>query len=177
MIGYSNANIYTRTLQEWCDDGTFINTDTIYSSNTLEVSSLSSNDNGFLAIGMTAQAPVSFGNGVSVNCSTERSSAVIALKYDPDLLVPYVKIPDYQKPSSQLRIWPNPASGFISADCGDMLPNTILLFDVNGRELRRISCNNNLAVISLVGFPAGTYLLKAVSSDGTTAVGRFVKAE
>ena len=99
------------------------------------------------------------------------------MKHDPELLIPYVKVPEYKSPSSQLRIWPNPASGFISADCGDMLPKTILLFDENGRELRRISCNNNLTVISLVGLPAGTYLLKAVSSDGTTAIGRFVKVE
>ena len=161
----------------WGNDGTFLQRDILYSSQRLQKTSVCTSEEGYIAVGMMTLGPVTIENALTVNCSSGRSSAVIAMKYDPELLVPYVKVPEYKSPSSQLRIWPNPASSFISADCGDMLSKTILLFDENGRELRRISCSNTLTVISLVGFPAGTYLLKAVSSDGATAIGRFVKVK
>jgi len=92
-------------------------------------------------------------------------------------LVPYVKVPEYEKHAASLRHYPNPASDFIFVDCGELQPKAIFVFDENGRELRRIACDNNIIAVSLMGLPSGTYFLKAVSSDGTTAVGRFMKVE
>ena len=177
VIGYSNANIYTRTLQEWCDDGTFINTDTIYSSNTLEVSSLSSNDNGFLAIGMTAQAPVSFGNGVSVNCSTERSSAVVALKHDPDLLVPYVKVPEYTGAKPEVRLWPNPATDKITIESEADFPiKSIAITDLQGRLLTVLPGSDVRHTLNIHKLPAGTYIAHIETKAGISDV-KFVKGE
>ena len=173
----ADAVLQNHSLVMWGNDGTFLQRDILYSSQRLQKTSVCTSEEGYIAVCMMTLGPVTIENDLTVNCSSGRSSAVIAMKYDPELLVPYVKVPEYQSPPLKLRIWPNPASSFISADCGDMRPETILLFDENGRELRRISCDNTLTVISLVGLPDGTYLLKAVSSDGTTAVGRFVKAE
>ena len=173
----ADAVLQNHSLVMWGNDGTFLQRDILYSSQRLQKTSVCTSEEGYIAVCMMTLGPVTIENDLTVNCSSGRSSAVIAMKHDPELLVPYVKVPEYKSPSLKLRLWPNPASSFISVDCGDMQPKTILMFDENGKELRRISCNNNLAVISLVGFPAGTYLLKAVSSDGTTAVGRFVKAE
>jgi hypothetical protein len=173
----ADAVLQNHSLVMWGNDGTFLQRDILYSSQRLQKTSVCTSEEGYIAVGMMTLGPVTIENDLTVNCSSGRSSAVIAMKYDPELLVPYVKVPEYQSPPLKLRIWPNPASSFISVDCGDMRPEIILLFDENGRELRRISCDNTLTVISLVGLPDGTYLLKAVSSDGTTAVGRFVKAE
>ena len=182
IVSVGQINQYSNNklgIARWGNTGEFLSFDPILSYSDLlsKGAGVATDGNGNLAVFMCMQGSMAFSENVYINGSTMYSNAAFAFYHDPELLIPYVKTPDYQKPTLKLRIWPNPASSFISVDCGDMQPKTILLFDENGRELRRISCNNTLTVISLVGLPAGTYLLKAVSSDGTTAIGRFVKAE
>ncbi|MCK9339374.1 MAG: T9SS type A sorting domain-containing protein [Bacteroidales bacterium] len=183
VLALSSTNIsYNEAyITQWDMNGNVISViDTITFNNYFDAtrsSGLLGNAFGHLSAGLLCFGSVTFGNGVSVNCPTSQSNAAFALYHDPELLVPYVKVPEYKKPTSSLHLYPNPASTFIFVDCGKLQPEAIFIFDENGRELRRVRCNNDTTVVNLMGLPAGTYFLKTVGSDGTSAVGKFVKVE
>lgn len=166
-------------LARWGVDGNFLSFDPCLSRpQTMLGSGVTAVDeNGNVLVTINMKGNISFTEDVIVQGSTSNSNAVFGVYHDPELLVPYVKVPEYEKHIVSLHLYPNPASDFIFVDCGELQPEAIFVFDENGRQLRRIGCDNDIMAVSLVGFPAGTYLLKAVSSDGTTAVGRFVKAD
>ena len=143
----------------------------------MSVSSISSNDNGFLAIGMTAQAPVSFGNGISVNCSTERSSTVIAMKYDPELLVPYVKVPEYTGAKPEVRLWPNPATDRITIESEEGFPiKSVAVTDMQGQLITVLPGSDVRHTLNIHKLPAGTYIAHIETKAGISDV-KFVKGE
>ena len=177
VLAYSNVDFNMRILNEWGNDGTYIKSDTLISSNPLTVSEISCNDYGYIAVGMTSFSPVSFGNGISVNCSTEQSSAVIAMKYDPELLVPYVKVPEYQGPKPEVRLWPNPATDKITIESEADFPiKSIAITDLQGRLLTVLPGNGVRHTLNIHKLPVGTYIAHIETKAGITDV-KFVKGE
>ena len=126
---------------------------------------------------MTSFSPVIFGNGVSVNCSTERSSAVVALKHDPELLVPYVKVPEYQGSKPEVRLWPNPATDKITIESEADFPiKSIAITDLQGRLLTVLPGNDVRHTLNIHKLPVGTYIAHIETKAGITDV-KFVKGE
>ncbi len=63
------------------------------------------------------------------------------------------------KDKSLINIWPNPASGFITIDAGDLLPDGniyVSILDLYGRELIKTHLTERIDVSSL---PAGVYIV------------------
>ena len=136
---------------------------------------------------MTANASVSFGNGVSVG-----SGAVFALYHNPEFTQPFVPddsvgISDYlDKRESDIYLYPNPTSGE-AVVCGYMYGYTgIELYDLQGRKLADLvetmctsslqpSPSSSLPVFDLSPYPAGTYLVKINFERGVSVVRKVVK--
>ena len=137
---------------------------------------------------MTANASVSFGNGVSVG-----SGAVFALYHDPEFTQPFVPddsvgISDYLgKRESDIYIYPNPTSGE-AVVCGYMYGYTgIELYDLQGRKLGDLVetrhgtslqsvPSSSLPEIDLSPYPSGTYLVKINFERGVSVVRKIVRS-
>ena len=65
----------------------------------------------------------------------------------------------------RLVIAPNPASNYVQISTGDMMANTVIIYDVTGRVIDAdVIISNNQIIIHVQDLPAGNYLLKI--SDG-----------
>lgn len=81
--------------------------------------------------------------------------------------------------ASAFKVYPNPTGGQIYFDFGNRATTdveAVELIDLNGRLLRRIITSDLLnRGINLREYPAGVYLLRAISTDGRSTLRRVVK--
>ena len=99
-----------------------IRTSTTYTDIDLS-EGLVANENGYIAVSLTARAPVTFSSDVTADCySPGLSSAVIALYHNPEFTQPYVGIPEYDGPEPEVRLWPNPATDKITIESEEEFP-------------------------------------------------------
>lgn len=160
VMAFSTINNTNRAICQWRDDGLFIQSYAVGTSATLENTSVALNNNGYCLASMTANASVSFGNGVSVG-----SGAVFALYHDPEFATPYVGVPEYGDHSSNLKIWPNPTNNILYVESDDKSIDYITIMDINGKILMRETVENYSILINISCLPAGTYLLESVGKD------------
>ena len=174
MVAQEPQNNY---LVVWGNDGTILYRDEITSVQRARTTSVCTSIDGVLASCLTALSPVTFGNGVSVNCSTERSSAVVALYHDPELLVPYVKVPEYQGPKPEVRLWPNPATDKITIESEADFPiKSIAITDLQGQLITVLPGSDVRHTLNIHKLPAGTYIAHIETKAGISDV-KFVKGE
>jgi|GEM_PF-243526 hypothetical protein len=64
-----------------------------------------------------------------------------------------------------LRVYPNPASGFVQFEAPEVL-NRMSISDLQGRVLYQSKVQGNMGVASLEGLSAGVYLVRAETQDG-----------
>ena len=72
------------------------------------------------------------------------------------------------------RIWPNPASEYITIDAGDLLLSGdayITIMDLNGRELRKSVLSERINISSL---PAGVYIIITSLNGNPAGYGRLI---
>ena len=173
VFGY--ANIFTaKKIFQWRNDGTFINSMDILTSGSDKDPSILSNNQDKLLFSNGATSSVTFGNNVSANCPSGRSSAVFALYQNPELAEPYVGISDYGKEISHLKIWPNPTNSFLYIESDNLSIDYIAIIDLAGKTLMRESVGDSSTFINLFQLPAGIYLLEAVCK-GQIFTEKFVK--
>ena len=67
---------------------------------------------------------------------------------------------------NDLRIFPNPSSGWIHVQCGEDFPATLRIFDVTGKAVYTIERVLGLANIDLTNQPPGIYFVRLRSSLG-----------
>jgi hypothetical protein len=75
------------------------------------------------------------------------------------------------------RIWPNPASEYITIDAGDLLLTGdayITIMDLNGRELRKTVLSERIDISSL---PAGVYIIITSLNGKPAGYGRLIKTK
>ena len=194
--GESENNQVTLTchqLTTWRDDGLFISADTIQAVYTdIELSEgLVANENGYIAVSLTARAPVTFSNDVTADCySPGLSSAVIALYHNPEFAQPFV--PDdsvgideyYQNRERDIYISPNPTSGPTSVHGYMYGYQSIELYDLQGRKLADLveawqpsnaSTMQPIPAFDLSPYPSGTYLVKINFERGVSVVRKVVR--
>jgi hypothetical protein len=73
------------------------------------------------------------------------------------------------------RIWPNPASEYITVDTGDLLLTGdayITIMDLNGRELRKTVLSERIDISSL---PAGVYIIITSLNGKPAGYSRLIK--
>jgi len=73
------------------------------------------------------------------------------------------------------RIWPNPASEYITIDAGDLLftgDAFVTIMDLNGRELRKTVLSERIDISSL---PAGIYIVITSLNGKPAGYGRLIK--
>ena len=179
VMAFSTINNTNRTICQWRDDGLFIQSYAVGTSATLENTSVALNNNGYCLASMTANASVSFGNGVSVG-----SGAVFALYHDPEFAQPFV--PDdsvgideyYQNREREIYLYPNPTDGQTTV-CGYMYGyRSIELLDLQGRKLATLLDSphgTSLPEIDLSPYPSGTYLVKINFERGVSVVRKAVR--
>ncbi len=74
-----------------------------------------------------------------------------------------------------IRIWPNPASEYITVDAGDLMLSgnaTITFMDLNGRELQKNVLSERIDISSL---PPGVYILITRVGNKTSGYTKLVK--
>lgn len=173
----ADAVLQNHSLVMWGNDGTFLQRDILYSSQRLQKTSVCTSEEGYIAVCMMTLGPVTIENDLTVNCSSGRSSAVIAMKHDPELLVPYVKVPEYKSPSLKLRLWPNPATDRITIESEADLPiKSIAITDLQGRLLTVLPGNDVRHTLNIHKLPVGTYIAHIETKAGISDV-KFVKGE
>ena len=168
-------------ITQWDMNGNIINVmDTISVSGRFDVErsfGIQGDVFGHLSAGLLSFGSVNFGNGVSVNCNSSNSNAVIALYHDPELLVPYVKVPEYQGPKPEVRLWPNPATDKITIESEADFPiKSIAITDLQGRLLTVLPGNDVRHTLNIHKLPVGTYIAHIETKAGITDV-KFVKGE
>lgn len=75
------------------------------------------------------------------------------------------------------RIWPNPASEYITVDAGDLLftgDAYITIMDLNGRELRKTILSERIDISFL---PAGVYIIITSLNGKPAGYGRLIKTK
>ena len=186
-VGDGIINITCCQMTTWRDDGLFISADTIQCNNIDidESEGPVANENGYIAVSLTATAPVTFSNNVTADCySPGLSSAVIALYHNPEFTTPFV--PDdsvgideyYQKREREIYLYPNPTDGRTTV-CGYMYGyRSIELLDLQGRKLATLLDSphgTSVPEIDLSPYPSGTYLVKINFERGVSVVRKVVR--
>jgi hypothetical protein len=93
------------------------------------------------------------------------------------LLVPYVKVPEYQGPKPEVRLWPNPATDKITIESEADFPiKSIAITDLQGRLLTVLPGNDVRHTLNIHKLPVGTYIAHIETKAGITDV-KFVKGE
>ena len=134
---------------------------------------------------MTTSEDLSFGHDLTLNFDDHlHSHAVVALRYDPSILEPFVPddsvgIEEYLgKRESDIYIYPNPTSGE-AVVCGYMYGYTgIELFDLQGRKIADLVESHNgtfFPAFDLSPYPAGTYIVKINFERGVNVTRKVVK--
>jgi hypothetical protein len=75
------------------------------------------------------------------------------------------------------KIWPNPASEYITIDAGDLLLTGdayITIMDLNGREIRKTVLSERIDISSL---PAGVYIIITSLNGKPAGYGRLIKTK
>lgn len=93
------------------------------------------------------------------------------------VLVPYVKVPEYQGPKPEVRLWPNPATDKITIESEADFPiKSIAITDLQGRLLTVLPGNDVRHTLNIHKLPVGTYIAHIETKAGTSDV-KFVKGE
>ncbi len=174
LFAYTQLNDLNEVISEWCTNGEYIKSDTIFSSNVLEKAAIIARDDGHLLVSFRATSPVTFSGNVSVNCPTGCSSAVFALYHNPEFATPYVGIADRGETLSNLKLWPNPANNILYVESDNIPIDYITIMDLNGKTLVKKAVGDISFTVDVTRLPAGTYLLETVR-EGEVSVEKFVK--
>jgi hypothetical protein len=71
--------------------------------------------------------------------------------------------------SSQLSVYPNPATLHATINTGDVLAESIIITDALGREVYNRKPTATQTQVDISGYPAGVYLVRVISSGETQA--------
>ncbi|TVQ81797.1 MAG: T9SS C-terminal target domain-containing protein [Flavobacteriales bacterium] len=82
---------------------------------------------------------------------------------------PLVSVRNFEG-SADVRVFPNPASGFFNVEIADNGNFRVLLSDLNGRNLRSQNANNGRTSISVENLPEGMYILRVVDNQNGLVV-------
>ena len=81
------------------------------------------------------------------------------------------------KDKNLIRIWPNPASEYITIDAGDLLLNgdaDITIMDLYGHELKKIALRERIDISYL---PSGVYIIITSLNGKPAGYGRLIKTK
>lgn len=77
---------------------------------------------------------------------------------------------------SDFKIYPNPTSGLVNLHLHNLVFETIEIFDVNAKRILQINTKNKEFIeIDLSAYPTGTYLLRALQTDGQIITKKIIK--
>ena len=179
-IGRTNQHSNKKLgVAKWGNTGEFLSFNPILSYSDLlsKGAGVATDGNGNLAVFMCMQGSMAFSENVYVNGSTTNSNAVIALYHDPELLVPYVKVPEYTGPKPEVRLWPNPATDKITIESEEGFPiKSVAVTDMQGQLITVLPGSDVRHTLNIHKLPAGTYIAHIDTKAGISDV-KFVKGE
>lgn len=76
--------------------------------------------------------------------------------------------------AEQVRLFPNPTTGIVTVNCGNMQVEHIDVYTVAGQLVHTAKCNANLNTIDLTDAPAGIYFVR-ITGNNTTIVQKISK--
>jgi len=183
---YQNAFSQGSLLCYYNTNGHFIKADTVLSNDeTHKAFKTVVNEDGKLLCDFICKQDLTFGHDLTLNFDDhQHSHAVIALRYDPSILEPFVPddsvgIEEYLgKRESDIYIYPNPTSGE-AVVCGYMHGYTsIELYDLQGRKIADLVESHkgtSFPAFDLSPYPAGTYIVKINFERGVSVTRKVVK--
>ena len=165
---------------EWGNTGEFLSFEPFESlPNSLygRGEGVSTDGDGNLCAYLCMKGSIAFSESVYVNGSATNSNAVFGVYHDPELLVPYVKVPEYQGSKPEVRLWPNPATDKITIESEADFPiKSIAVTDLQGRLLTVLPGNDVRHTLNIHKLPVGTYIAHIETKADITDV-KFVKGE
>ncbi len=91
--------------------------------------------------------------------------------------MPYVKVPEYQGPKPEVRLWPNPATDRITIESEEGFPiMSVAVTDMQGQLITVLPGSDVRHTLNIHKLPAGTYIAHIETKAGISDV-KFVKAE
>ncbi|MBQ4442714.1 MAG: T9SS type A sorting domain-containing protein [Bacteroidales bacterium] len=169
LLNYFNVN------------GTFDRADTIWymSKNHSARQGVAVNDDGYILCNIVANQDLIFGHDLTLNFDDhQHSHAVVALRSDPSILVPYpedtIGIAVYS--GSSVRLYPNPAANTIYVENEDSPIEYVIVLDMNGKEILRQDVLEHKATLNISFLPNGMYFVKTCC-NGSFQINKFVKSE
>jgi hypothetical protein len=79
--------------------------------------------------------------------------------------------------STELKIWPNPSSGYINIEAEDLILRgdaSVSFIDISGKTVKKCILENRIDISSL---PAGAYIMVIGSGDRRAGYGRLIKVK
>jgi alpha-galactosidase len=78
--------------------------------------------------------------------------------------------------NNNIKLFPNPASGFITAQTNNNI-ESIDIFSIEGKQAINIgSVSENMVKVNLSGLETGLYFVKITDDDGNSSYSKFIKA-
>jgi beta-glucanase (GH16 family) len=87
---------------------------------------------------------------------------------------PLTSVDQAETSETDIHIFPNPVTDHLTIS-SNYLIEEIILFDIHGKQVKRVAINSRASDINVSDLAAGVYLLRTINGDGVVATQRFVK--
>lgn len=111
-------------------------------------------------------------------CSLQRSKDALGLIFfgDPSQwFYPYPTENTNQFDLQEVMVYPNPTRQQINLSHKNGFIKEVKIFDLCGKEVKKISVNNTQSVLSIDDLPSGMYMLKILCNNGESIYKKIVK--
>jgi hypothetical protein len=87
---------------------------------------------------------------------------------------PLTSVDQAETSETDIHIFPNPVTDHLTIS-SNYLIEEIILFDIHGKQVKRVAINSRASDINVSDLAAGVYLLRTINGAGVVATQRFVK--
>lgn len=115
---------------------------------------------------------------IHILCSLQRSKDALSLIFfgDPSQwFYPYPAGNTNQFDLPEVLVYPNPTRQQINISYKNGFIKEVKIFDISGKEVKKLSVNNTQSVLSIHDLPSGMYILKILCDKGESIYKKIVK--
>lgn len=78
---------------------------------------------------------------------------------------------------NSITFFPNPTTGILEFDNSGNEIVKLTVYDISGKEVKKLKANEGRTVVDLSSFPNGEYIIRAIGSTGTSHIQKIIKKD